>query len=172
MRKIAILSLSAILTLSCNAQENKKEEELPNDHGKKLQSSNEPLGTWKVDKEFDENGNLIHYDSIYSWSSADNFNALSSLDRDSILQSMQSEFYRNFSHFSDQGFDDVFSSDSLFTNKFFDDAFFKSQFGEDFRNIDRMNKRMETMRKKFLEKYQPELNKPIEGGSEDKKDDL
>ena len=77
---------------------------------------------------FDENGNLIRYDSIYSWSSADNFNALSSLDRDSILQSMQSEFYRNFSHFSDQGFDDVFSSDSLFTNKFFDDAFFKSLF--------------------------------------------
>ncbi len=172
MKKIAILSLAAILTLSCNAQENKKEEKLLNEHGTKLHESDEPLGTWKVDKEFDERGNLIRYDSIYSWSSVDNFDALSSLDRDSILQSMQSEFYKNFSHFSDQGFDDVFSSDSLFTNKFFDDAFFTSQFGEDFRDIDRMNKRMEAMRRNFLEKYQPELKKPVEGSSEDNKDDL
>jgi len=171
MRKIAILSLAAMLTVSCNAQENKKEGELSNEHDIKLSSSVEPLGTWKVDKEFDENGNLIRYDSIYSWSSADNFDALSAQERDSILQSMQSEFYRNFSHFSNQGFDDIFSSDSLFTNRFFDDAFFTSQFGADFRDIDRMHQRMEAMRKEFLEKYQPELNKPVEGSSDDSKED-
>ena len=26
----------------------------------------QPKGSWKVDREFDENGNLIRYDSIYT----------------------------------------------------------------------------------------------------------
>ena len=36
-------------------------------HGEPSQET--PKGAWKVHKEFDENGNLIRYDSVYSWSS-------------------------------------------------------------------------------------------------------
>lgn len=167
MKKIALLSLAAILNISCNAQDGKKEEKLQQDKDKQSQSIVVPKGTWKVDKEFDENGNLTRYDSIYSWSSGDNLDELATLDRDSTLQSMQSKFYRNFSRFNNEGFKDVFSSDSLFTNRFFDDDFFTSQFGEDFMDIDKMHKRMESMQKKFLEKYQPELDELEESGSDD-----
>lgn len=38
--------------------------------------SEQPKGTWKVDKEFDENGNLTSYYSISSWSSPDNLDEL------------------------------------------------------------------------------------------------
>lgn len=164
MKKIAILSLAAMLNISCNAQEAKKEEKSQTDKDNLSQTAVEPKGTWKVDKEFDENGNLIRYDSIYSWSSGDDLDRLSYLDRDSTLQSMQSKFYRNFSQFGNQGFDDFFSSDSLFTNRFFDDDFFTSEFGEDFMDIDKMHKRMEAMQKKFLEKYRPGLKEPDGGG--------
>ena len=80
MKKIAILSMVAILNLSCNAQENKKEAT-----------------------------------------------------------------------------GDLFSDDSLFTKRFFDDDFFDSDFGEDFMDIDRIRKRMETMQQRFLERYQSEF---------------
>ena len=92
---------------------------------------------------------------------------LSALDRDSTLLSIQSRFYRNFSRFSNQDFDDVFSSDSLFTNSFLDDDFFTSPFEDDFMDIDKMHKRMETLHKKFLEKYRPDLKEPEEDNTVD-----
>ncbi|MDO6601518.1 hypothetical protein [Arenibacter palladensis] len=165
MKKIAILSMVAILNLSCNAQENKKEDNLQKDSIAQVEP---PKGTWKVDKEFDENGNLIRYDSIYSWSSTDNLDELAQRNPDSLLQSFRSKFYRNFSHIDNQRFGDLFSEDSLFTKRFFDNDFFDSDFGEDFMDIDRIRKRMETMQKRFLERYQSEFEKLENESSQDK----
>ena len=165
MKKIAILSMVAILNLSCNAQENKKEATLQKDSIAQVEP---PKGTWKVDKEFDENGNLIRYDSIYSWSSTDNLGELAQRNPDSLLQSFRSKFYRNFSHIDNQRFGDLFSDDSLFTKKFFDNDFFDSDFGEDFMDIDRIRKRMETMQQRFLERYQSEFEKLENEPSQDK----
>lgn len=165
MKKIAILSMVAILNLSCNAQENKKEANLQKDSIAQVEP---PKGTWKVDKEFDENGNLIRYDSIYSWSSTDNLGELAQRNPDSLLQSFRSKFYRNFSHIDNQRFGDLFSDDSLFTKKFFDNDFFDSDFGEDFMDIDRIRKRMETMQQRFLERYQSEFEKLENEPSQDK----
>tara|TARA_R110000868_G_scaffold163513_1_gene395738 strand:- start:776 stop:1282 length:507 start_codon:yes stop_codon:yes gene_type:complete len=158
MKKIAILSMAAILNLSCNAQENKKEENLHNDQDSMAQVES-PQGTWKVDKEFDEEGNLIRYDSIYSWSSADNLDELAHKNPDSVLRSFRSKFYRNFSGVDNQKFGDLFTGDSLFTKRFFDDDFFDSEFGQDFMDIDRLRKRMESMQQRFLERYQSEFEK-------------
>ncbi len=112
-------------------------------------TAEQPKGTWKVDKEFDENGNLTRYDSIYSWSSTDNLDELAQKNPDSLMQSLRSKFYRNFSGIDDQRFGDLFADDSLFTEQFFDDDFFDSEFGEDFMDIDRIRERMETMQQKF-----------------------
>lgn len=158
--------MAAMLNLSCNAQENKKEENLQKDKDSIVQTE-PPKGTWKVDKEFDEDGNLIRYDSIYSWSSSDNLDALAEKNPDSLLQSFRSRFYRNFSGIDNQRFGDLFADDSLFTKRFFDDDFFDSQFGEDFMDIDRIRKRMETMQQRFLERYRSEFEKLENGGSED-----
>ncbi len=168
MKKIALLSTMLILNLGCNVQENKKAKNLQKDNDSIAQIV-EPLeGTWKVDKEFDEDGNLIRYDSIYSWSSTDNLNELALRNPDSLLKSFRSKFYRNFSKFDNQRFGNLFAEDSLFTDRFFDDRFFDSQFGEDFMDIDRIRERMETMQQQFLERYRSEFDNPESEGSEDK----
>ena len=169
MKKIMILSLAAILNMNCNAQEKKKDKNVQIKKDAPAQAAEQPKGTWKVDKEFDEEGNLIRYDSIYSWSSRDDLDGLSLLDRDSTLQSMQSKFYSRFSQFEKHGFDDIFSKDSLFTHQFFADDFFKSDFGEDFMDLDKMHERLEAMQKKFLEKYRSEFEDPKNDGPEEKK---
>ena len=156
MKKLAMLSLAAILTSSCKGQEQKKEENSQKDNTEQI--AEQPEGTWKVDKEFDEDGNLIRYDSIYSWSSSDDLGDLVQKNPDSLLQSFQSKFYRNFKGFDKQGFGDMFAEDSLFTKRFFDDDFFDSEFGQDFMDIDRIRERMETMQQRFLERYQSEFD--------------
>ncbi|WP_062052984.1 hypothetical protein [Aquimarina longa] len=158
MKKYILLLSLALFSFSCNSQQNKAKK----DETKEIENSivEKPKGTWKVDKEFDENGNLIRYDSIYSWSSSSKFDDIASLDKDSLIQSFKSRFFTNFSKFENEGFENIFSQDSLFSNHFFNDDFFISPFGKDFMDIDKMRQQMIARQKKFLEKYQSEFIKP------------
>lgn len=153
--KIQMLFLTGLLLAlnSCQGQE-KKESKMVEEGDQKEVA--QPKGSWKVDREYDEDGNLIRYDSIYSWSS-DSLNDLSGLDRDSLLSNFESKFYSHFSQFRDQGFGDIFSPDSLFSRRFFNDGFFQSDFGEDFMELDNIRKRMMERQRKFLEKYRSDL---------------
>ena len=163
MKKYSILVLSALVTMSCNSQE-KNDADNTQIEKNKAQITEAPKGSWKVNREFDEDGNLIRYDSIYSWSSETDIDALATIDRDSILKSMQSRFYRGFSDFNKEGFSDLFANDSLFTKHFFTDDFFDSDFGQDFMDIDRVRERMEAMQRKFLKRYQSELEEHDDEG--------
>lgn len=157
MKKYILLFMVGVLSISCNGQINKqKTETIESDE----QLVEEPKGTWKVDKEFDESGNLIRYDSIYSWSTNGKFDNLSLSDKDSLIQSFKSRFFKNYSGFENQGFEDVFSQDSLFSKRFFNEDFFGSNFGNDFMDIDKLRQQMMARQKKFLEKYQSEFVKP------------
>jgi hypothetical protein len=158
MKKYILLFMVSLLSVSCIGQENETKKVEKEDN--KTDIVEEPKGTWKVDKEFDENGNLIRYDSIYSWSSNDKFDNLSLSDKDSLMQSFKSRFFSNYSGFQNQGFEDIFSNDSLFSEHFFNDDFFGSNFGNDFMDIDKLRQQMIARQKKFLEKYQSEFIKP------------
>lgn len=160
MKKYILLLMTVFLSISCSGQKNEtKESETKESEESTVKV---PKGNWKVDKEFDENGNLIRYDSVYSWSSSNKFDNLSILNRDSLMQSYKSRFFTIFSDFKNQGFDNVFSQDSLFIKRFFNDDFFGSDFGKDFMNIDKIRQQMIQRQKMFLEKYQSESIEPKE----------
>src|SRR5690606_38922466 len=110
MKKITILLLVGILNIGCQAQDKKKEDNVLQNKDSIAQMIERPKGSWKVNRDYDENGNLIGYDSIYTWSS-DNLENISPKDRDSTLQSMESRFYSQYSQFGNQGFNDLFAPD-------------------------------------------------------------
>lgn len=152
------ITLTAILLLSltgCRGQE-KTDKGITEEKMEKEQ----PKGVWKVDKEYDENGNLIRYDSIYSWSSGDTtFSNLAKMNRDSLLGNLESRFYGQFSQFRNQGFEDVFEPDSLFSKRYFNNDFFGSDFGEEFIELDNVYQSILERRKRFLEKYRSDFVK-------------
>lgn len=158
MKKTFLIFMIGLLSVSCNGQKNEenKGETIP----KQEEITKNPKGNWKVNKEFDENGNLIRYDSIYTYSSNGKFKDLSSIDKDSLLNSFESGFYKNFSQFKNQGFEKLFAQDSLFGKQFFNNDFFDNDFGKDFMDIDKIRQQMIERQKKFLEKYQSEFMKP------------
>ena len=158
MKKYILVFMIGLLFLSCNGQKNDtKNTEIIENEGPIVE---QPKGSWKVDKEFDDKGNLIRYDSIYSWSSNGKIDDFSTVDKDSLLQSFKSRFFTNFSDFEKKGFDDVFSQDSLFSNHFFNDDFFNSDFGKDYMDIDEITQQMIARQKNFLEKYRSEFIRP------------
>jgi len=155
-----LLFLVGLLSISCNGQN--KETKNGEPEKKEAHLNSRPKGSWKVDREFDESGNLIRYDSIYSWSSNNHFKNLLPSERDSLMRSFQSRFFTNFSRFKDQGFEDVFAEDSLFSRHFFNEDFFRSDFGQDFMDIDRIRQQMQERQRMFLKKYQSEFKEPKE----------
>ena len=158
MKRYFLLLMIGMFSISCNGQTKDAEKTELKEHKETI--TEQPKGSWKVNKEFDDNGNLIRYDSIYSWSSNGKFDDLSTLEKDSLLKSFKSRFFTNFSDFENNGFDDVFSKDSLFSKRFFNDDFFERDFGKDFMDIDKITQQMIARQKKFLEKYQSEFIKP------------
>ena len=152
MKNYILLLFLALLCVNCNGQVDQKIKVENND-------IETPKGAWKVNKEFDENGNLIRYDSIYSWSSNSKFDNLS-ITKDSLRKSFRSKFFKNFSEFENKGFQNMFSQDSLFSNHFFNDSFFGSPIGKDLIDIDKLQQQMIQKQKKFLEKYQSEFINP------------
>ncbi|MCL8006262.1 hypothetical protein M8845_02375 [Gelidibacter japonicus] len=158
MNKYILLVVAGLLSTACNGQKNDtKHQEIVTSE---KEWAEPPKGSWKVNREFDENGNLIRYDSTYSWSSNTKFNNLSESERDSLIRSFKSKFFKNYSVFENQGFGDVFSSDSLFIRHYFNDEFFRSDFGTDLIDIDNLRQQMIARQKKLLEKYQSEFLKP------------
>ena len=146
----------AMLSVSCKGQNKDTHADSNGNDGNITEA---PQGSWKVNKEFDENGNLIKYDSIYSWSSSNQFANLSTPQRDSLMQAFKSRFFTDFSIFENQGFDDVFAEDSLFSKRYFNNGFFESDFGSDLMNLDKIKQRMLARQKEFLERYQSEFQK-------------
>lgn len=144
MKKVMLFLLVAILATSCNAQNS--EQEISKSE-KRIDSLNSPRGSWKVNKEVDENGNIIRYDSIYSWSSWGN---LKPIEADSIFSNMQ----KHFSMFQSQGIDAFAEHDSImkqfFADEVFKDDFFTNGLSSGMLNIDDMIKRMEAMRQQFF----------------------
>lgn len=152
MKKFVVLFLLSLLCIDCHGQDQAKEPTKNNQNMAK-----EPKGNWKVNREFDEQGNLIRYDSIYSWSSSEYAEKLNRMDRDSLFSSFKSRFSHHFSYFDQSGLIDFLENDSLFTQKFFEDDFFKSPMGKDFINLESMHQRMEEIHRKFMGQYIPEV---------------
>ena len=95
MKKYILLFFVSLLSVSCSSQGNETKKVEKEDT--KTDIVDAPKGSWTVDKEFDENGNLIRYDSIYSWSSNDKYDHLSLSDKDSLIASFKSRFFTNYS---------------------------------------------------------------------------
>lgn len=152
MKKLITLSLVAILATSCNAQD-KKERQI--EQNKSISKIVKPKGNWTVNKEVDENGNLIQYDSIYSWSSSsDNVKGIKRQQMDSVMQSFQSKFSQHFSSSMGNDFPEFFKKDSLFMEEFFSDNFFGNDFGNGIPDMKSIREKMQAMQQQFMQGQQ------------------
>lgn len=151
MKKVMLFLFVAILATSCNAQDTENSSINSSDLESQKDSLLKPKGTWKVNKEVDENGNLIRYDSIYSWSSS---GSIKGMESDSILNQMHSMMQKRFSMLQSPRLNGFSERDSImkqfFSDDFFKDDLFSSGMPSGFSNMDAIMKQMETMRQNFF----------------------
>jgi hypothetical protein len=137
-----------------------------NGFAQKENSENEvPKGKWKVNKEYDNQGNLIAYDSVYVWSSGNlkdfNFNFLNKdslgVDFGSYFKNLQLpnwDFENEFNnYFNNDSIDSLFNK-NLFEKKFKFDSF---DFEKEFESL---KQKMDSLQQEFKNYYKSNIIAP------------
>ncbi|MCK3684858.1 hypothetical protein [Maribellus sp. YY47] len=157
MKTLVLSIVVALFTLGCSAQDQ------PEKGGKKLSekkdAKNKPEEHWTVNKEVDENGNVISYDSTYTWSYTNTEGDSVNVDVDSMMQSFESFFNKKMPSVWGESLMNPMFGDSLLSRDFFSDNYFHDRFENDFFDVDKMFQRMDSLRESFFKQALPELEK-------------
>lgn len=127
--------------MSCNGRTENRDKSL---------SDNVPQKNIVVNKEYDEKGNLIKYDSTYSYYYS-NVKEDSHL-RDSIFQNFTDHFNQNYSFSKHPYFEDFFFQDTLLNYDFYKKDFFYERFKNNMSRMDSLFKEMDILKNDFFRK--------------------
>lgn len=142
--------LGFMLTLflsSCQAQEAKKK----NDKSIDLEK-NKPQTNIIVNKEYDEAGNLIRYDSTYS-SYYSNIEG-DSLMGDSIMKSFRKDLFKHFPMSRSPFFESFFFEDSLADYDFYKNDFFRERYRLNQQRMEELFWEMDSIKNRFFNEQQ------------------
>lgn len=147
MKRIWILFMAVTLILSrCNGQE----KQIKND--KLSDVKNAPKEDIRVNKEYDKNGNLIKYDSTYTYfySNIDK----NQIKEDSIFNNFREMFDVNYPFSFKPYFNDLFFEDSLLKYDFYKKDFFSERFRHNMEQTEKMFQEMDSIKNKyFMERF-------------------
>lgn len=132
---------------ACNAQEGQHHKE-PTDKRGIVQNVDTPKVDIKVNKQYDDKGNLIAYDSTYS---SVYHNAIGDTARmDSIIKGFEQHFGQRFPFLNDPAFNDLFFQDTLLHNDFFHDDFFQKRMELNQQYMQRMMAEMDSLKQQYF----------------------
>ncbi|QTE23396.1 hypothetical protein [Polaribacter cellanae] len=145
MKKV-ILCILTLTFFNCQSQNTKQKN-----NGEVEKDTIKPKTNVQVHKEYDENGNLISLDSTYTY-------FYSNIKGDSLLEkNFYKKFKSNFNHKLSSPLDSIFIND-FFGNSpfkepnFYTDDFFKNHFKNHQKKIDKMLKRMDSLKNSYYKK--------------------
>lgn len=107
----------------------------------------------KVEKKTDKDGNIISYDSTYTYVyKSPGWETAKRIDADSLIsKGFKPYFYDHYKFFSDDAFEEFFMMDSLFMNDFMnDEEFFRNRMDMNLVPFNKMVKDFDSIRNEFL----------------------
>ncbi|MGE0089679.1 MAG: hypothetical protein AB7S50_09435 [Bacteroidales bacterium] len=111
----------------------------------------------KVNKEFDRNGNVIRYDSTYTYIYTYPNGNKETINIDSVFKSFKPYFFDKGIDLMQKPFIDFFESDSSFQQHFFDHDYFINQFENEMFRFEEMMREMDSLRNLYLKEIYPEI---------------
>lgn len=145
MKRIGILAIAISMILnSCNGQKKTEKTEILND-------TITPKTNIIVNKEYDEKGNLIRYDSTYSsyYSNIETDTILG----DSVFNNFKNFFNQNYGFSNQPYFNNFFFEDSLLKYDFYKRDFFSNRFQNNMEHMDKLFMEMDSLKNNFF--YRP-----------------
>lgn len=142
MIRMDFIAIAISVTLiSCNGETKRQKDTVVN-------NASDPHTSIKVDKKYDDKGNLVKYDSTYSYyysNVKDNINL-----KDSIFNNFKKHFNRSYFFSNEPYFNDFFFQDSLLKYDFYRKDFFINRFRNNLRRMDSLFWSMDSMKNNFF----------------------
>ncbi len=140
-------------TSGCNAQskQNEKTDLLITET-----EQNKPQANWKVNKKYDDKGNLIAYDSTYTWSYSSK-GKMREIEADSVLTMFRKQFNTELPSFFNRNFANPIWEDSLLYRDFAQPDYFMKKWDNHYFDMRGMMQEMDSLRNSFLKKNYPGL---------------
>ncbi len=146
MKHLIVLTVAVFCMTGCNAQNTKKNKDTEN----QLAQKEEPKGSWEVKKEVDENGNIIRYDSIYTYSSKDKLGT-------NVIKKYRSIISEHFPEFKDDLLADKNDNEvddvEQYFEKLFENNMINDEMLQQFPEMKQMLKQMEAIQQQMMQHY-------------------
>jgi len=155
MKTLFVTLAVALFTFGCNAQS--QPEKGTDKKEVKKEEQNAPKESWTVKKEMDDNGNVIGYDSTYTWSYSTMDGDSVTVDVDSMMNSIQSYFGKTMPGVWDKSIMDPMMRDSLLPRELFSDNYFEQRWKDDYFDMDKMFEEMDSLRNMFFDQHFPDM---------------
>ena len=157
--KIMLVSLLFVTFSGCNGQTQKANEQLLSDKGKtnitKDDEENKPRIDVKVNRQYDDKGRMIKFDSSYTYFYSSPKGS-KQIGNDSIFNSFRSFFDKSYPDYMNRKNDNIFFNDSLFKYDFFNDNYFQKRFELNEKMFENMYQQMDSIKKEFLKQKYPD----------------
>jgi len=164
MKKFVFALVMGFVMVGCQAQndQSKSKDDLTETNTDSL-SVNKPKISWKVDKKYDEAGNVIGYDSIYSYSFGNFKNLPKDMNLDSIMGSFKFLSRDNLSSFmKDHNLGQFMDIDSLLSGDQYFNEFMEKHRSNNFSDMRELFQQMDSLQNMMMERHRNLMPEAIE----------
>lgn len=153
MKKIGLLIVLAITIINCDGQKSKNitgENSVTENVSIRKEHSN-PDVKFKVNKTFDKKGNLISYDSVYTYEYTYPNGKKQEYESDSVIKDFQNSISEDFvPKLNNSYYIDLFPNDSEDVIHFHEKDYFLKQFRNESARFEKMMIELDSLRMSFL----------------------
>ncbi len=161
MKRIVIFLVFPLLFTACKAQTDKKADKGDSVISENLIPQNvQPKVDIKVNKKYDEDGNLIGYDSTYTWSYSTIQGDSTFINADTVYSEFSPLFNQQFPEFDNSFKRGFFDMDSLFYNDFLSPDYFYKRWHKELLEQENEFRRMDSLKNEFFKRQYPGLGEP------------
>ena len=152
MKKTIVIMLLSFLVGGCNGQ--KKQNEITTKLIASIDTIAKPKVDVRVNKKFDNKGNLVQYDSTYSYfySSPGFKNSISS---DSLFNNFKIPLRKDYKGLLDDNMNNIFFNDSLYKYDFYNNDYFSKRFQLNIQRFENMFSKMDSLKMDMFREAYP-----------------
>jgi hypothetical protein len=111
----------------------------------------------RVNKRYDDKGNLIQFDSSYSYFySSPGFKKQSSISSDSLFGNLKSPLLKQFENLMDENMNSIFFNDSTFKYDFYNSDYFSKRFHLNLPKFEELYRQMDSVKSNMFRQNYPE----------------
>jgi hypothetical protein len=146
----------SVLVAGCTEQ---KAQDKPTSKSRDLTDTGyNPKADIRVNKQYDDKGNLIWFDSTYSYHYESPGFKDDMIRSDSVFRNFKTPFRYNFDSMFDSSMSGIFFNDSLFKYDFYNPDYFSKRFQLNMKRFEDMFYRMDSLKSGWLHRTYPHGN--------------